>query len=601
MVGGVTGRDFSVARLEEIENRVAALERQFNLEAGADGRGRRPARPLRRRPRRRRGPGADASPGTDQEQDEARLLPGPGLGRGRPADGRSSVRALRIEESPAMSATEVAGDRGPLPGVPGPRPGLPAATTSRTATAGTWPSAGPTSAARTRSSSRPRARRRATSSRARSASSRPRRRTTATTRPPPRPTSTPASWPCPASGPRCTPTSRTSSWPPSTTRPSRPGRPTSCPSTRWPTMHLGAVRPGRLVRRAERLARAGPDHPRAPGRPSPDHHLRARGHGQGPDASARPSTGSASATTPGSVVLAHGEARRRRRRGPAPAVAADPARAFAAPRRRSTRSRATTARISGRRRRSCRNSSRPGTASSSRACRPSTRVRCRSAAWTPCSTRPRPRCRGTSAGPCCACRWRAGPSRRRRDRRMHKAIYAASDFQTVMHCPRGRGRGLRPTTSIPARPRRPTASSPSTPRARSSTSSSRVLPPDVRAGELVRAPPRLQGRRRPRRRRLGRRRRSPLSEVLHHPSSAARRSASTASGAVARGLDLRRMEPAKAQPLVTGPAAAAALTPSPSGGEESTTQNHPQRVLFRLEARRILDANEARTARPERR
>jgi aldehyde:ferredoxin oxidoreductase len=35
MVSGVTGRDFSVARLEEIENRVASLERLFNLEAGA--------------------------------------------------------------------------------------------------------------------------------------------------------------------------------------------------------------------------------------------------------------------------------------------------------------------------------------------------------------------------------------------------------------------------------------------------------------------------------------------------------------------------------------------------------------------------------------
>jgi aldehyde:ferredoxin oxidoreductase len=35
MVSGVTGRDFSVAALEEIENRVATLERQFNIEAGA--------------------------------------------------------------------------------------------------------------------------------------------------------------------------------------------------------------------------------------------------------------------------------------------------------------------------------------------------------------------------------------------------------------------------------------------------------------------------------------------------------------------------------------------------------------------------------------
>jgi aldehyde:ferredoxin oxidoreductase len=34
MVSGVTGRDLSVARLEEIENRIATLERQFNVEAG---------------------------------------------------------------------------------------------------------------------------------------------------------------------------------------------------------------------------------------------------------------------------------------------------------------------------------------------------------------------------------------------------------------------------------------------------------------------------------------------------------------------------------------------------------------------------------------
>jgi len=35
MLAGATGLDFSVARLEEISNRVAALERLFNLEAGA--------------------------------------------------------------------------------------------------------------------------------------------------------------------------------------------------------------------------------------------------------------------------------------------------------------------------------------------------------------------------------------------------------------------------------------------------------------------------------------------------------------------------------------------------------------------------------------
>jgi len=35
MVSGITGRDFSVSRFEEIANRVAAVERQFNMEAGA--------------------------------------------------------------------------------------------------------------------------------------------------------------------------------------------------------------------------------------------------------------------------------------------------------------------------------------------------------------------------------------------------------------------------------------------------------------------------------------------------------------------------------------------------------------------------------------
>jgi aldehyde:ferredoxin oxidoreductase len=35
MLSGTTGMDFSVAKLERIENRVAALERMFNVEAGA--------------------------------------------------------------------------------------------------------------------------------------------------------------------------------------------------------------------------------------------------------------------------------------------------------------------------------------------------------------------------------------------------------------------------------------------------------------------------------------------------------------------------------------------------------------------------------------
>jgi aldehyde:ferredoxin oxidoreductase len=34
MVSGVTGLDFSTARLEEVANRISTLERLFNLEAG---------------------------------------------------------------------------------------------------------------------------------------------------------------------------------------------------------------------------------------------------------------------------------------------------------------------------------------------------------------------------------------------------------------------------------------------------------------------------------------------------------------------------------------------------------------------------------------
>jgi aldehyde:ferredoxin oxidoreductase len=37
MMTGVTGMDFSTARLDEIASRVAALERRFNLQAGASG------------------------------------------------------------------------------------------------------------------------------------------------------------------------------------------------------------------------------------------------------------------------------------------------------------------------------------------------------------------------------------------------------------------------------------------------------------------------------------------------------------------------------------------------------------------------------------
>ena len=54
MVTGVTGMDFSEARLEEIANRIAALERLFNFEAGATRGRRRPPAALQRDPDHRR-------------------------------------------------------------------------------------------------------------------------------------------------------------------------------------------------------------------------------------------------------------------------------------------------------------------------------------------------------------------------------------------------------------------------------------------------------------------------------------------------------------------------------------------------------------------
>ena len=97
MVSGVTGRDFSVARLEEIENRVATLERQFNVEAGATAADDAlPARfadvPIVAEGRERR----------VSREDQERMKRDYYAVRGWDADGRPTpalLRALGIEES----------------------------------------------------------------------------------------------------------------------------------------------------------------------------------------------------------------------------------------------------------------------------------------------------------------------------------------------------------------------------------------------------------------------------------------------------------------------------------------------------------------------
>jgi len=127
---------------------------------------------------------------------------------------------------------------------------------------------------------------------------------------------------------------------------------------------------------------------------------------------------------------------------------------------------------------------------------------------------------------------------------MHKAIYAASDFQTVMHAHVAEAEAcahyVYPGETAPADRIIPIDAEGSflylvIP----------VLPPGAGAGEIVR---RLHdykivvvrgggvwavGA-------------QSLSEVLHHPSSL-REICLYRVGAVARGLDLRRMEPAKAR------------------------------------------------------
>jgi ribulose-5-phosphate 4-epimerase/fuculose-1-phosphate aldolase len=127
---------------------------------------------------------------------------------------------------------------------------------------------------------------------------------------------------------------------------------------------------------------------------------------------------------------------------------------------------------------------------------------------------------------------------------LHKAIYAASDFQTVMHCHVAEAEAaahyVYPGESAPADRIVPVDAEGSflylvIP----------VLPPDVTAGELVRrlhdykvAVVRGGG--------VWAVGSQSLSEVLHHPSSL-REICLYRIGAVERGLDLRRMEPPKAQ------------------------------------------------------
>jgi len=127
---------------------------------------------------------------------------------------------------------------------------------------------------------------------------------------------------------------------------------------------------------------------------------------------------------------------------------------------------------------------------------------------------------------------------------LHKAIYAASDFQTVMHChvPEAEAAAhfVYPGESAPADRIIPVDAEGTflylvIP----------VLPPDVPAGELIRflhdykiAVVRGGG--------VWAVGGQSLSEVLHHPSSL-REICIYRIGAVERGLDLRRMEPKKAK------------------------------------------------------
>ena len=127
---------------------------------------------------------------------------------------------------------------------------------------------------------------------------------------------------------------------------------------------------------------------------------------------------------------------------------------------------------------------------------------------------------------------------------LHKAIYAASDFQTVMHC-------HIPEAEASAHYVYPGESAPSDRIIPVDAEGSflylviPILPPDVSAGELVRslhdykvAVVRGGG--------VWAVGAQSLSEVLHHPSSL-REICLYRIGAVERGLDLRRMEPQKAK------------------------------------------------------
>ena len=140
MLSGVTGMDFSVARLEEIENRVAALERLFNLAAGAT-------------------PADDALP--PRFADSPIVVAGAGAGRvtreaqermrrdyyqvrGWDADGRPTaalLAALRLAPPDGSRHEPPNWKRVPprSSGCSNRSAGLRSSTTSRTATPATWP------------------------------------------------------------------------------------------------------------------------------------------------------------------------------------------------------------------------------------------------------------------------------------------------------------------------------------------------------------------------------------------------------------------------------------------------------------------------------
>ena len=314
MVSGVTGRDFSVARLEEIENRVATLERLFNIEAGATAEDDAlPARfadvPIVVEGRERRvspgGPGADARDYYGIRGWDGEGRPTPELRR-RPADRGEA----------AMSAAKWTGERRAPPRCSRPSAGPPCSTTSRTATAATWPSDGPNERGEDEIV--------ITATGSQKGDLEPSQICFLSA------TETDYGYYKASSetdiharilalpGVRASMHAHIKELIHRHARrraQARRSRRISCRSIRSARHHLGAAVPVdwfAVPSGSPEMARVIPERL---ARPPADDHLRPRGHGQGPDAAARRSSGSASATTPGpSSGSMETLARRRRRR-----------------------------------------------------------------------------------------------------------------------------------------------------------------------------------------------------------------------------------------------------------------------------------------------